>query len=94
MPDVYSRLQKLLDFPSLVDFRIIVDGKVLNALDEVKKCISAIEPEGLKPITRPGTPSRNGNYVSYTVPVMVSSAQKLETLYKEIARMPCVKHIL
>ncbi|MBO6257976.1 MAG: DUF493 domain-containing protein [Succinivibrio sp.] len=94
MPDVYSRLQKLLDFPSLVDFRIIVDAKVLNALDEVKNCISSIEPDGLKPITKAGTPSRNGNYISYTVPVTVSSAQKLETLYTEIAKMPCVMHIL
>lgn len=94
MSDVYSRLKQLMEFPSLVDFRVIVDAKVINALDEVKKCISAIEPEGLKPISKPGTPSRNGNYISYTIPVMVSSAPKLESLYKEIASMPCVKHIL
>ncbi len=92
--NTYGALRKLIKFPSRVDFRIIVEANHAGALDEVRKTIAAIEPDGLLPATAAPRQSAKGNYVSHTVSVTVSAASNLEKIYKAVGMLPFVRHII
>lgn len=94
MSDIYQNLQKMIEFPCVIGFRVIVDASVVNSLGEVEKVITQIEPDGFQKITDPGRKSSKGNYVSYTVPVKVSSEENLKKIYEAVGALPCVKHII
>ncbi|MGN1280875.1 MAG: DUF493 domain-containing protein [Succinivibrio sp.] len=94
MADQYSKLLELMEFPCVVDFRIIVDATVANSIGEIRKVIEEIEPEGYLEITAPPRQSTKGKYVSYTVPVRVSRGENLKALYEKICSLDCVKHVL
>ncbi|MGN0915659.1 MAG: DUF493 family protein [Succinivibrio sp.] len=92
--DQYSKLEQLIKFPSVIDFRIIVDADVINSLGEIEKVINSIEHGGMRKITQPPRQSAKGNYVSYTVPVKVTCAANLKEIYEKVSALSCVKHIM
>lgn len=85
----------LMKFPAVVDFRIIVDAAQSDSLQQLTAGFNQLAPGSCGGRTR-GQPrlSRSGRYVSYTLPVRVHSAEKLEQIYREIGALPFVKHIL
>ena len=91
---VNENLQKMLEYPSVIGFRVIVDASVVNSLGEVEKVIRDIEPNGFMKITDEGRKSSKGNYVSYTVPVKVSCEENLRKIYEAVGALSCVKHII
>ncbi|MBO5565608.1 MAG: DUF493 domain-containing protein [Succinivibrio sp.] len=94
MSDIYANLKKLIKFPSVISFRVIVDAEAPDAIAEVKKAVEEIEHSGVMEITEPPRRSRNGTYISYTLPVKVTSAKNLEAIYKIISMIPSVKHVI
>ncbi len=94
MADDYKKLEELIKFPSVVGFRVIVDSTVVNSIGEIKKVIDTVEKDGMKEITDPPRKSSKGNYVSYTVPVKVTTPENLKALYQKIGALDCVKHVL
>lgn len=94
MADDYKKLEELIKFPSVVGFRVIVDSTVVNSIGKIKKVIDTVEKDGMKEITDPPRKSSKGNYVSYTVPVKVTTPENLKALYQKIGALDCVKHVL
>ena len=94
MPDACAGLRELLEFPAIVSFKIIVDARAPAALAGLVALIESIDRDALKEREFPGRASRNGRYLSYTVPVRVASAELLETYYREISGLEYVKHII
>ncbi len=94
MSDIYQNLQKMIEYPSVIGFRVIVDASVVNSLGEVEKVIRDIEPNGFMKITDEGRKSSKGNYVSYTVPVKVYCEENLRKIYEAVGALSCVKHII
>lgn len=94
MSDPYQSLSKLIDFPKVVDFRIIVLADVVNSMGIIKETIESIETDGMQEVKTPGRVSKNGNYVSYIVPIKVSNGDNLKKLYEKIGSLNCVKMIL
>jgi len=94
MTDSYQKLQELMKFPNIVDFRIIVTKNESEPLLKLKEVIDSIEENGMQEITAAPRPSRNGNYISYTVPVKVTKADHLKKLYEKISVLAFVKHVL
>ena len=72
MSDIYQNLQKMIEYPSVIGFRVIVDASVVNSLGEVEKVIRDIEPNGFMKITDEGRKGSKGKYVSSPVQVKVS----------------------
>ena len=89
-----EEIRKLLKYPATVDFRVIVDSGVADALDQVKKLCDAIEPGQVMALKGLPRPSRTGRYLSFTLPVKVSSYENLHRIYNEVGALSCVKHIL
>ena len=94
MSDAYAKLERLIDFPALVDFRIIVIAQDNEALDKIYKACEEIEAGSVKKVTAPARKSRNGQYLSYTVPVHIKSPKHLRTVYEKVGAFSCVKHIM
>lgn len=94
MDTQYEKLQKLIKYPSVVEFRVIVDADVGNSIGQIKEVINGIEKGGMREITAPPRKSAKGNYVSYTIPVKVSCAHNLKLIYEKVGAITCVKHIL
>ena len=92
--DDYKKLEELIKFPSVVGFRVIVDSTVVNSIGEIKKVVDAIEKGGMLEITDPPRKSSKGNYVSYTIPVKVTTPDNLKALYQKIGALDCVKHVI
>ena len=63
-------------------------------LEEIKKVVDAIEKGGMQEITDPPRKSSKGNYVSYTIPVKVTTPDNLKALYQKIGALDCVKHVI
>lgn len=95
MDEQRSGFRELLKFPTVVDFRVIVDAAQSDSLQLLTAGFNQIDPGSCGGKLR-GTPrkSSNGRYLSYTIPVRVHSAEKLEQIYREIGALPFVKHIL
>lgn len=87
-------LRELIKYPSVVDFRIIVESEISDALDQVYAAIGKIEPAGALKIKDAPRRSRTGRYLSYTLPVKVRSYDNLKQIYAEVGSLSCVKHIL
>ncbi|MDY6466936.1 MAG: DUF493 domain-containing protein [Succinivibrio dextrinosolvens] len=94
MTDSYNKLEKLMEFPCVVGFRVIVDASIVNSLGEVEKAINEVEAGIMQKITDEPRKSSKGNYVSYTIPVKVNKAENLKLLYEKISALPCVKHVI
>lgn len=94
MSDQYAKLEKLIEFPSVIGFRVIVDASVANALLEVLKVVDTIEPDSVKDRNPEPRVSSKGNYVSYTVSVKVRNIDNLKTIYTKVGSLGCVKHII
>lgn len=86
-------LRELIKYPSTVDFRIIVESDVADAMVQVREAVSKIEPNVRDPKDAPRR-SRTGRYLSYTLPVKVRSYENLKRIYAEVGALECVKHIL
>lgn len=89
-----EQLRKLIKFPALVDFKIIVDANCEDALEQVTSVCQSIEPNGVRALKEPPRKSRTGKYLSYTQVVQISSYEKLQEIYKKVGALDCVKHIL
>ena len=89
-----EQLRKLIKYPALVDFRIIIDANCDDALQQITDVCNKIEPNGVKPLTQAPRKSRTGKYFSYTQVVQVSSYENLQEIYKKVGALDCVKHIL
>ena len=48
----------------------------------------------MQEITDPPRKSSKGNYVSYTIPVRVTTPDNLKALYQKIGALDCVKHVI
>ena len=48
MENPYEKLKKLIEYPSIVGFRVIVDAEVLNSIGIIKDAIDTIEKDGMK----------------------------------------------
>lgn len=94
MSDQYAKLEKLIDFPSIIGFRVIVDASVANALEEVLRVVDTIEPDSVKDRNPEPRVSSKGNYVSYTVSVKVRNINNLKEIYTKVGSLGCVKHII
>ena len=94
MSDAYQKLEKLIDFPSTIDFRIIVVASVADALLQIENVCNSIENNSVKKSTVPARKSRNGQYSSYTVPVTIKSPAHLQAVYEKVGALDCVKHII
>ncbi len=92
MTDSYTKLEELMKFPNVVDFRIIVTKTEPEPLLKLSEVIDSIEKGGMQEITAAPKPSRNGNYISYTIPVKVTKAEHLRKLYEKISALSFVKH--
>lgn len=94
MSDAYQKLKKLIDFPATIDFRIIVEASAADALYQIENVCNSIEQGSFKKITDPARKSRNGQYISYTVPVRIKSPAHLQSVYEKVGALNCVKHII
>ncbi|MCR5537214.1 MAG: DUF493 domain-containing protein [Succinivibrio sp.] len=94
MTDAFKTFREVLIFPCQLEFKVIVTALNPEALNEVQSCIRRIEPEGLLPLVKPPRASKKQSYLSYTVPVKISSAENLERIYREVAALDCVLHVL
>ncbi len=94
MSDAYQKLKKLIDFPATIDFRIIVTASAADALSQIEIVCNSIEHGSFKKITAPARKSRNGQYISYTVPIRIKSPSHLQTVYEKVGALDCVKHII
>ena len=94
MSDQYAKLEKLIEFPSIIGFRVIVDASVANALEEVLRVVDTIEPDSVKDRNPEPRVSSKGNYVSYSVSVKVRNINNLKEIYTKVGSLGCVKHII
>ena len=94
MSDAYKTFREVLEFPCRMEFKVIITALNPQTIEEVKACLRTIEPQGLLEITKPPRASRNGSYLSYSIPVKVSSEAHLERIYKEVAGLDGVLHVL
>ena len=94
MSEPFQTFREVLEFPCELEFKIIVDAARPGALKQVLACLDCIEPSGVLPISKPPRTSRKGNYLSYSVPVRVSEEGHLEQIYRQVAELDCVLHIL
>ncbi len=94
MSDAYQKLEHLIEFPAIIDFRVIVIASDTEALDKVKLACDRIEHGSVHKITEPPRKSRNGQYLSYTVPVRIKSPKHLKIVYENVGALDCVKHIM
>ncbi len=94
MTDSYSKLRELMNFPCVVEFRVIVDSTVVNSIEAIKEAVNEIDNGAMQEIKEPPRKSSKGNYVSYTIPVKVADADKLKSFYEKIGALSCVKHII
>ncbi len=83
---------KVIDFPSPVDFRVIVCD-----VPEIENRIITFFAERFnlkvnKPITK--KPSKNGTYFSLSVTVTVKDEKQMNDIYTELAKEEDVKYVL
>ena len=52
MSDAYQKLEHLIEFPAIIDFRVIVIASDTEALDKVKLACDRIEHGSVHKITR------------------------------------------
>jgi putative lipoic acid-binding regulatory protein len=87
-----ANFKKLINFPSKVDFRVIV----LDVPDIENTVISFFaERFDLKvetPIAK--KPSKNGTYYSLSVNVTVKDEKQMNEIYTELAKVKDVKYVL
>lgn len=88
------KFDELLDFPCVIDFRIIIDAQYDNALDKLIAFINSQYENSVMKLLTPPRKSTNGKYLSYTIPVKVLEASHIEDLYKKISALEYVKHII
>ena len=72
-----SNLKDIMEFPALHTFKIVGKNTPLFR-SEISKIFQGVD------IPSP-RPSRDGNYVSYSITVLVENFQELETFYKKIS---------
>lgn len=84
----------LMQFPAVIDFRIIIDALEENGLDKLKAHLNKLTNGQCQEVKGEPRVSSNGKYVSYTLPAKVESAELLKSVYKAMGDLPFVKHIL
>ena len=89
-----EQMRKLIDYPAIVDFRVIVKNGIDDALEQVQKAIDTIEHGGVLKLKEAPRLSRTGKYISYTQSVNVSSYDNLHAIYNKVGALDCVMHIL
>ena len=89
-----DQLRKLIKYPAIVDFRVIVDADCKDAVEQVAAACRSVESDGIMPLKEPSRKSRTGKYLSYKQEVKVSSYENLHAIYAKVGALDCVKHIL
>ncbi len=89
-----ARFEDMLTFPAVIDFRIILETAVPDALERLLTRLNEISGSHVGDFDRRGRASSNGRYCSYRIPVTVADAPLLYRLYDEIGKIPGVKHVL
>lgn len=84
----------LMQFPAVVDFRIIIDALEEDGLNKLKAEMNKLTNGQCMEVKGEPRVSSNGKYVSYTLPAKVESAELLKSVYKAVGALPFVKHIL
>ncbi|SPT69747.1 Uncharacterized conserved protein [Anaerobiospirillum thomasii] len=88
------KFDELLEFPCIIDFRIIIDAKKENALPDLCAYINSLYKDSVQPLKDKPRHSSSGTYISYTVPIKVEDAAAVENLYAKISKLDYVKHII
>ena len=86
--------KELMQFPAMVDFRIIIDALEEDGLNKLKAEMNKLTNGQCMEVKGEPRVSSNGKYVSYTLPAKVESAELLKSVYKAVGALPFVKHIL
>lgn len=93
---VAFKFNQLLKFPCNIDFRIIVDASYENFYEDIKQAATEVvhDEKKIKNIKGKGMHSSKGNYISYIIPINVSSQEELLEVYKKIGNLSFVRHII
>lgn len=94
MNNQFQKFDELLQYPCDIDFRIIVDASIVDALEIVVRTLNEIKKGSCKGFEGHPRNSSNGKYCSYTIPVTVESTEQVKKIYSTIAKLDCVKHII
>ncbi len=89
-----EQMRKLIKYPAVVDFRVIIKNGVDDAVAQVQNAINAIEKDGAMALKGSPRPSRTGKYLSYTQEARVTSYENLHAIYNKVGALDCVMHIL
>lgn len=89
-----EQMRKLIKYPAVVDFRVIIKSGIDDAIDQVREAINAIEHDGAMSVKGAPRPSRTGKYISYTQSARVTSYENLHAIYNRVGALDCVMHIL
>lgn len=89
-----EQMRKLINYPAVVDFRVIIKNGIDDALNQVRDAINAVEHDGAMPLQGAPRPSRTGKYLSYTQSARVTSYENLHAIYNKVGALACVMHIL
>lgn len=89
-----EQMRKLIKYPAVVDFRVIIKNGIDDALEQVRDAINAVEHDGAMPLQGAPRPSRTGKYLSYTQSARVTSYENLHAIYNKVGALACVMHIL
>jgi len=91
-PDVFDRLEQLLEFP--VDFPFKVMGRRVDGFAQAISDLVRTHVPDFDPTTIGLRSSSKGSWLSITVVVRVESRAQLEALYRGLAGHPMVRVVL
>jgi len=85
-----TKFDELLDFPCSLSFKVmgVADPQLVP---DVISVIQQIAPGDYSPTVKP---SSKGNYHSLSVPVIVTSKEHIEEIYKQLNKLELVRFIL
>lgn len=83
---------KVLNFPCMVDFRVIVSNQPENEELVIKFFDEHFKLKVKTPIEKKA--SKKGNYVSLIIKVMVKSEEQMNEIYDLLAKEKYVKYVL
>lgn len=88
-----ASFKELLEFPCVIDFRIIVvDEK--NILETLLKFIDENYKGRRQDSKIEERKSSKGNYISYTIGIKVESEDEIKDIYKKLCSNSYVKHVI
>lgn len=85
-----TKLHELLEFPCSFTYKVMGDADP-KLVEDVMKVVCHHIPGTETPTIKE---SSKGNYHSVSVTIHAENIDQIETLYKELGELPCVKMVL